>query len=315
MNRFMNKFFGFLFLSFLLAMATGCTPEDLGPGFPNGTPPNFDPCGGVAITIEDLPASVLDYLEDNFPNYDLNEITEYINGTSVQFGLQLEQNDIQLELLFSEDGILISSGNNVGGQAVPLGDLPQAVIDFINENYPDLNIDLAELELQFGLTFLEIELSDNMTVIFNAAGEFLCASATPGNNGGGNDCTRGYGYWKTHSEYGPAPYDNTWAELDNGADTEFLGTGQTYYEIMQATPAGGNAFIILAHKWITAQLNVLAGASIPDDVLDAWNQAADLLVTYQDTQMIPTNSSDGQLALQLGSILNQFNEGGDCDDE
>ena len=26
-------------------------------------------------------------------------------------------------------------------------------------------------------------------------------------------CTRTQGYWKTHSEYGPAEYDETWNEL------------------------------------------------------------------------------------------------------
>ena len=35
-------------------------------------------------------------------------------------------------------------------------------------------------------------------------------------------CTLTPGYWKTHSESGPAPYDDTWALLSNGADTGFF---------------------------------------------------------------------------------------------
>ena len=33
-------------------------------------------------------------------------------------------------------------------------------------------------------------------------------------------CTLTPGYWKTHSEFGPAPYDDNWANLPNGASTE-----------------------------------------------------------------------------------------------
>ena len=35
-------------------------------------------------------------------------------------------------------------------------------------------------------------------------------------------CTLTQGYWKTHSEYGPAPYDDTWALLPAGADSPFF---------------------------------------------------------------------------------------------
>ncbi len=93
-------------------------------------------------------------------------------------------------------------------------------------------------------------------------------------------CTRTFGYWKTHSEYGPAPYDDTWAELPDGADTMFFLSGQTYYEVLWTPPKKGNAYYILAHQWIAAQLNVLSGAAIPQDVLDAWLEARDLFEMY-----------------------------------
>jgi hypothetical protein len=81
-------------------------------------------------------------------------------------------------------------------------------------------------------------------------------------------CTLTPGYWKTHSQRGPAPYDNTWALL--GADEEsttFFLSGQTYYEVLWTAPAG-NVYYILAHAYIAAELNQLNGASIPADVLN-----------------------------------------------
>ena len=120
-------------------------------------------------------------------------------------------------------------------------------------------------------------------------------------------CTLTQGYWKTHSEYGPAPYDNTWAKLAGGADTPFFGTGKSYYEVLWTAPKGGNPYYILAHQYIAAELNVLNGASVPSDVLDDWNQAGGLLSTYGGS--IPKKSPDGLLAIQLAETLDDYNNG------
>jgi hypothetical protein len=70
-------------------------------------------------------------------------------------------------------------------------------------------------------------------------------------------CTLTQGYWKTHSQYGPAPYDDTWKQL--GEDTPFFKSGQSYYEVLWTVPKG-NPYYILAHQYIAAKLNGLAGA-------------------------------------------------------
>lgn len=131
-------------------------------------------------------------------------------------------------------------------------------------------------------------------------------------------CTYTWGYWKTHSEYGPAPYDDTWALLPNGADTPFFGTGLTYYEILQTSSAGGNKYIGLAHQYIAAELNVLSGASIPPEVLAAWLEAQALLIAYEDEVDIPRRSSDRRLAIDLARTLDYYNMGligpGHCPD-
>jgi hypothetical protein len=131
-------------------------------------------------------------------------------------------------------------------------------------------------------------------------------------------CTLTQGYWKTHSEFGPAPYDETWGKLDanedgdyEGASEPFFDTGYTYYEIFQMAPKGGNAYIILAHQWIAAQLNTLNGAYIPSDVLDAWNEAAGLLTTYASELDIPKDTApdDRARAIELAGILDMYNNG------
>jgi hypothetical protein len=43
-------------------------------------------------------------------------------------------------------------------------------------------------------------------------------------------CTLTRGYWQTHSIYGPAPYDETWAAI--GEDTTFYLSDQSWYEVM-----------------------------------------------------------------------------------
>jgi hypothetical protein len=124
----------------------------------------------------------------------------------------------------------------------------------------------------------------------------------------GCGCTLTQGYWKTHSKYGPAPYDDTW-DLLAGGDAEFLDTGLTYYEVLWTVPKGGNAYFILAHQYIAAELNVLNGASIPDDVLAAWNQAGELLIEYQGDMSIPKKGEDRELAIQLYELLDDYNNG------
>jgi len=113
-------------------------------------------------------------------------------------------------------------------------------------------------------------------------------------------CTLTIGYWKTHSAYGPAPYDETWALIGSadpawlalaalglpgecdpeaaqcGEDTEFFTSGQTWFDVFWTPPAGGNVFYRLAHQYMAATLNVLNGAAIPAHVGEAWDAATEL---------------------------------------
>lgn len=126
-------------------------------------------------------------------------------------------------------------------------------------------------------------------------------------------CTRTQGYWKTHSEMGPAPYDDTWSQIvPQGANTPFFHSGKTYYQVLHTAPAG-NAYYILAHQFIAAQLNLLNGATIPDDVQAAYDQAYDLFNNPTNTPAyigsLKGNNTLRALFISLANTLEQYNSG------
>lgn len=123
-------------------------------------------------------------------------------------------------------------------------------------------------------------------------------------------CTLTPGYWKTHSEYGPAPYDDTWAMLPNGADTPFFLSGQSYYDVLWTEPRG-NAYYNLAHAYIAAALNQLNGASIPSDVLDTYDEATSLLNTYTPAEIgsLKGNKPPRPQFIALAETLDDYNNG------
>jgi len=125
-----------------------------------------------------------------------------------------------------------------------------------------------------------------------------------------------WGYWKTHSSYGPAPYDDTWALLlPSGADTDFFYSGMTYYEVLWTSVAGGNAYYQLAHQYIAAELNKLSEAWMRDDVQAAFDEATELLGTYTPAQIESFKKGTPAEKLifarfnYLAGILDDYNKG------
>jgi hypothetical protein len=131
-------------------------------------------------------------------------------------------------------------------------------------------------------------------------------------------CTLTLGYWKTHSKYGPAPYDATWAEI--GEDTLFFLSGKTYYEVLWTAPAG-NAYYILAPQYVAAMLNMLNGASVPSEVQAAFDEATVLFETYTPAQIAALKGKAGNELrsqfIRLAELLDKYNNGqigpGHCD--
>lgn len=128
-------------------------------------------------------------------------------------------------------------------------------------------------------------------------------------------CTLTQGYWKTHGEEGPAPYDPRWRNLGAlGGETPFFLSGQTWLELFR-TPVQGSAYVALAHQYMAARLNVLAGAS-PDALGDALDLAgAFFAANGPEAALAPDRRSE---LVALAGLLDRFNRGelgpGHCDD-
>lgn len=118
-------------------------------------------------------------------------------------------------------------------------------------------------------------------------------------------CTRTQGYWKNHSEYGPAKYDKTWAKLEYGAKTTFYKSGKSWYDCFKTAPAG-NAYYILAHQYMAAMLNVYAGAD-GTPVKDTLKYAEEYFYKYSPSDPISKEYKSKMTA--WASALDKYNNG------
>jgi len=132
----------------------------------------------------------------------------------------------------------------------------------------------------------------------------------------GGGCSLTPGYWKTHSEKGPAPYDATWALLlPDGEDTPFFSSGKFYYEALWTAPKG-NAYWILAHAYIAAKLNMLNGADFTA-AQTAYDAAKLLFLAKTPAKVKKLKGAAKQEWTKLATILDNYNNGyigpGHCD--
>jgi hypothetical protein len=120
-------------------------------------------------------------------------------------------------------------------------------------------------------------------------------------------CTLTPGYWKTHSLYGPAPYDDAWLALgSDGADTLFFLSGVSYHHVLW-TPPKGNAYYILAHAYIAAKLNVLNGAT-DTAVASTLATAEQLFANWAPSQIGKASALRAQM-VALAATLDSYNNG------
>jgi uncharacterized repeat protein (TIGR01451 family) len=141
-------------------------------------------------------------------------------------------------------------------------------------------------------------------------------------------CTLTQGYWKTHSEFGPAPEDEDWyliGDFDGdgtseGPGEQFYLSGQTWYQVFWTKPAG-NAYYILAKQYMAALLNIASGADSPASV-DAAITAADALFdvyTPAEIGALKGNKQPRPQFISAAGTLGAYNEGtigpGHCDED
>jgi hypothetical protein len=131
-------------------------------------------------------------------------------------------------------------------------------------------------------------------------------------------CTLTQGYWKTHSDRGPAPYDDGWMAVGPlQEDTPFFNSNRTWYTVFW-TPPAGNAYFNLAHQYMAAKLNLLNGAASTSAV-DAAITGAEALFNAQGPGDVMLSATERRAALGFASTLDQYNNGligpGHCDEQ
>ena len=106
----------------------------------------------------------------------------------------------------------------------------------------------------------------------------------------GDDCTLTQGYWKNHDDW-PIAQDTQLCEM-------------SYIDILH-TPPAGEAWFILAHQAIAADLNVASGASMPEAVARALDDAFELL---GDCGCAQGSAAEAE-AVGLSELLDDYNNG------
>ena len=124
----------------------------------------------------------------------------------------------------------------------------------------------------------------------------------------GNGCTLTQGYWKNHGDPLRKQFDETWNQVGTmGINSPFL-HGLTYNTVLNTAPAG-NVWYILAHQYIAAKLNGLAGADASPDLA----AALALLTNYTPAQAKALKGETGSATkaefVRLAGLLDAYNNG------
>lgn len=104
---------------------------------------------------------------------------------------------------------------------------------------------------------------------------------------------RGQGFWKNHVEKWPE-------EL---SDSIFHLSEQTWLEVLH-TPVRGNAYYILARKYIPAYLNIINGCTLPDAVQEAFDSATEFFANFPpDALAVKNNKKTSEQDINRKEIL------------
>ncbi|HVE47706.1 MAG TPA: hypothetical protein VNA57_13280 [Acidimicrobiales bacterium] len=132
-------------------------------------------------------------------------------------------------------------------------------------------------------------------------------------------CSLTPGYWKNHADPTRKQFDDTWLELPAGPNTPFFNSGKTYLQALNTSP-GGNAYWILAHAYIAAELNGLNGADT-SAITQTMADAKALLQKYTPTEVatFKGNNAERKKFIDLALTLDKYNNGligpGHCDED
>ncbi len=154
----------------------GFSPNPPAPGGGNNSSSVFayTPClEDEDVSESNLPVSVLAYVDANYPNASIDDADRYVDAAgNIAFGLELT-NDI--ELLIQADGTLISSGMDTEDVDLSLANLPDGIAQYLSANYPQLSMLRAELETEYGFSYIEVYFANSsIELYFTNGGIFVC---------------------------------------------------------------------------------------------------------------------------------------------
>lgn len=117
---------------------------------------------GSDIPINNLPAEVINFINEHYPNDGIERVKQESNGT---YEIRLLSG---IRLLFSQDWqFLYTISNN----HIPIEEIPQTIVDYLAAAYPNINLDEAEYDPSSDV--YKIELSNEVELYFDASGSLL----------------------------------------------------------------------------------------------------------------------------------------------
>jgi hypothetical protein len=116
----------------------------------------------VPVNPADLPASILSYIQTNFPNAQMVRAVRDDHHYEVYLSNGLE-------LYFTLSGVFI--GQEADDRPIPISELPVAITDYVSQNYPNASMVSAEIDDNR----YEVELSTGLELYFDMQGNFLYA--------------------------------------------------------------------------------------------------------------------------------------------
>jgi len=123
------------------------------------------------IAADELPASVLDYLSTNYPEFSV-KYAEVDPDYYAYYEVRLSNG---LELYFDRQGNFLGIDDDDAGnddQRINADQLPDTIISYIENNYPNATIRYAEIDPDY-FAYYEVKLSNGLELYFDAEGKFL----------------------------------------------------------------------------------------------------------------------------------------------
>lgn len=117
---------------------------------------------------------------------------------------------------------------------------------------------------------------------------------------GHDKCTRNEFYWKNHHAYAQNPAKKIPWPIPNGERNVACGRPMLGWISM---PPQGVVSVILGHQYISARLNLAAGAPVPPEVNTGLLEAVGLL------SGCGIDEEDAEYALELADTLQAYNDG------